>query len=332
MIKLSIIIPFYNAEKYFHQCLDSLFKACSADPRIEIILVDDGSSDKSISIANEYLPKFPNQMHLISQENQGQSAATNNAIQQAKGTYIGFVDSDDWVDKEMFSNMLNTALLHDVDMVICDFKKIFLNGHTKTYQYLQPSKKIINPQKYKRAIFECGFSPWSKLVKKSLFEKYHLYFPKGMIYQDLYLFVLLISKIDSIINIGLPYYNYRMRNDSIIHSWNNNVYDIFKAIEMLHIELHPSYYEELEYLAINEICFISFARYIQNDQTEFKNYFLYSINFISNTFPNWKNNKYLKEKSILHTLYLFLIFKKNFFTVKLLLKIRNLSNFYYVQF
>jgi glycosyltransferase involved in cell wall biosynthesis len=332
MIELSIIVPFYNTEKYFHQCLKSLYEECCADSRIEIILVDDGSSDKSVSIANEYLSKIPNQMYLISQKNQGQSIATNNAILKAKGTHISFIDSDDWIDKGMFSRMLNIALRDNVDMVICDFKKVFLNGRTKIYQYLQPSQEIINPQKYKRAIFECGFSPWNKLVKKSLFEKNHLYFPKDIMYQDLFLFVLLISKIDSIINIGVPYYNYRIRNDSLIHSWNKNVYDIFKVIEMLQIQLDSSYYEELEYLAVNEICFISFARYIQYDTEEFKYYFISSVDFILKRFPYWKENKYLKEKSILHTLYLFFIFKKKFLAVKIVLKIKNLFNFYNVPF
>ena len=91
---LSVIVPFHNTEAYFRQCLASLYAECANDPRIEIILIDDGSTDGSAAIAREFAGRLPRQIRIITQRNQGQSIATNRGIKAAEGTFVGFADSD----------------------------------------------------------------------------------------------------------------------------------------------------------------------------------------------------------------------------------------------
>ncbi len=106
MTKVSIIVPVYNTEKYLRKCLISLVNQTLHD--IEIICVNDGSTDNSLAVLNEFAKKDA-RIKVIDKENEGQSAARNLAIQQAQGEFLGFVDSDDWVDLKYFEELYNTA-------------------------------------------------------------------------------------------------------------------------------------------------------------------------------------------------------------------------------
>ena len=124
-IKVSVIVPVYNVEKYLRQCLDSLVNQTLKD--IEIICINDGTKDNSVEIINEYVKKCPN-IILINQENQGLGMARNNAMKHAKGDYIAFVDSDDWVDTDMYEVLYNKAIETDADIVECDYRMVFENS------------------------------------------------------------------------------------------------------------------------------------------------------------------------------------------------------------
>ena len=118
MPKVSVIVPVYNVEEYLERCLDSLVNQTLKD--IEIIIVNDGSTDGSKEIIQKYLNKYKNIVYL-EKENGGLSSARNYGIPYAKGEYIGFVDSDDYVEITMYENMYNKAIEEKSDMVECDF-------------------------------------------------------------------------------------------------------------------------------------------------------------------------------------------------------------------
>ena len=119
MIKVSIIVPFYNVENYIEKCLQSLVNQTLED--IEILLVNDGSKDRSEEIAKQFIEKYPNKIIYLEKENGGLSDARNYAIPHAKGEYIAFLDSDDYVETNMYEEMYNKAKKEDLDYVECDF-------------------------------------------------------------------------------------------------------------------------------------------------------------------------------------------------------------------
>lgn len=115
--KISIIIPIYNAEKHLRKCINSLINQSYSNT--EIILIDDGSTDKSLNICNEYGKKYSN-IKVIHQENQGVSAARNNGINNSTGNYIGFVDADDYIEEKMLEKMMFQMIKNNLDIVICN--------------------------------------------------------------------------------------------------------------------------------------------------------------------------------------------------------------------
>lgn len=131
---ISIIVPIYNAEKHLTRCLDSIIVSAThfIDTRlIEVILIDDGSTDKSYEIAEVYCKKYP-WMHLLHQENQGPSSSRNKGLAKATGLYTGFIDCDDTIDKNYFSTFLK-SIECEPDIVVFGFKRISLGSEDRTY-------------------------------------------------------------------------------------------------------------------------------------------------------------------------------------------------------
>lgn len=118
--KVSIIMPVYNVEKYLKKCLNSLINQTLDD--IEIICVNDGSTDNSDKILQEFAQK-DSRIKILTQSNKGQSVARNLAIENANGEYLGFVDSDDWVDLDYFEKLYNIAIKYDCDIACAGFKR-----------------------------------------------------------------------------------------------------------------------------------------------------------------------------------------------------------------
>ncbi len=126
---VSIIVPVYDVVQYLPRCLDSI-KAQTLTG-IECIIVDDGAMDGSGKIIDDYVSSFPNLFKVVHQPNQGQGRARNVGIDTASGEYIGFVDSDDWIEPEMFSNLYETAKEKNHDLVICDYDFVYSDGSSK---------------------------------------------------------------------------------------------------------------------------------------------------------------------------------------------------------
>lgn len=125
MIPLSIIVPVYNTEDYLPKCIDSILAQTFHD--FELILIDDGSSDRCGEICDEYAAK-DTRIRVIHSENRGVSAARNTGLDIAQGEYIGFADSDDWIEPEMYETMIRTAQENEVDVVICGIKYVQESG------------------------------------------------------------------------------------------------------------------------------------------------------------------------------------------------------------
>ena len=127
MVKVSVVVPIYNAEKYLKQCLDSIQNQTLTD--IEIIMIDDGSKDGSADISKQYLSD--SRFSYYYKENEGLAAARADGIARASGEYLGFIDSDDWIEPDMYEKMYNAAKSNDSDIVFCNCMENE-NGHKFT--------------------------------------------------------------------------------------------------------------------------------------------------------------------------------------------------------
>lgn len=175
---ISIIVPIYNVEQYLPKCLDSILAQTNKD--IEVILIDDGSTDNSGKIGNRYAKKDA-RIRVFHTENGGLSAARNLGLDKASGEYIGFVDADDWLDREMYEVLLNTAEALGADIVECGFVQEFMSKRVE-----KPAiNRMVSAKEAVEALVggEIQTQVWNKLWKRSLFDTVR--FPDGRNYEDI---------------------------------------------------------------------------------------------------------------------------------------------------
>ena len=183
--KVSILVPIFNVEKYLRQCLDSVVNQSLKD--IEIICINDGSTDSSPEIIQSYAKNDP-RFVVINKSNSGYGDSMNKGLEKATGEYIGIVESDDWVDIDMFENLYEIAAKNDVDVVKSNFYFYSGHGHTnKKFQLVNrvDSEKVINPIETNSVFFPQA-AIWTGLYKKSFLTKNSIAFlpTPGASYQD----------------------------------------------------------------------------------------------------------------------------------------------------
>ncbi len=207
---ISVIVPIYNVEKYVRKCLDSLKGQTLRE--IEVVCIDDGSTDESGKIADEYENQgWPN-FRVIHTENGGLSAARNRGLDEARAQWLMFVDSDDWVDSEFCRVPYETAIENHADIVLFDFYRTTESGRIKRHKKIETNLGLIDSE----MAIDAGVSSWNKLYKKELFQG--IKFPNGCVCEDVGTTHKLIYKASRIFRIEEVLYYYRFRKDSICHS------------------------------------------------------------------------------------------------------------------
>lgn len=213
---ISVIVPVYKVEKYLNRCVDSIINQTYKN--LEIILVDDGSPDNCPKICDEYAMK-DNRIKVIHKENGGLSDARNEGIKIAKGNYIGFVDSDDWIHKSMFENLYSAMANSKADIATCEFirtkDKIQKNDYNN---FFDNSITEYNQEQYIKKFFkigsqECVYYAWNKLYKRNIIDENQ--YPKGLTSEDVVGTYKAILKSKKIITINYPYYYYYYNLESI---------------------------------------------------------------------------------------------------------------------
>lgn len=288
-IKVSIIIPVYNVEKYISKCLDSLVNQTLEE--IEIIVVNDGSPDNSQKIIDKYVKKYPNIIKSFVQENGGQGSARNFGLTKANGEYIGYVDSDDFIELDMYEKMYNKAKEEDLDIVICGSYNVTEDG-IKTIDL----DKIIFDDKKTNAFFG-RMAVWNKIYKKELLEKNKFEFRSKVWYEDLDFTIKAVSRAKKIDYINEPFYDYLIRQGSTMN--NSNVdrnLEILLAFDQIIKDKKLKKYEDIiEYLAIDHIYISAIVRIILADASNDKKIEIINklVKYINDNFSNYKSNKYL---------------------------------------
>ena len=297
MKKVSVIVPVYNVEQYLNECLESLVNQTLEE--IEIIVVNDGSPDNSQDIIDEYVEKYPTKIRSFIKENGGISDARNYGIKKAVGEYIGFVDSDDYVDVTMFEKLYKQASIYKSDIVVCDFIKDYGNSLQRTRNIrnwsLFDSKILENPV----LLFHSKPYAWNKLYKRNMFLDNNMFFPVGQCFEDSAIIYNILYLANKITCVKEQLYYYRVnRLESITNTVNRKMFDIFKSCtSIISFYSKQKEYEEKLFPIIERLCLVHlFARlkaFIRSDEKQLSLEFARNMyDFLDEYLPNWKKNKY----------------------------------------
>ncbi len=213
--KISIIVPIYNTAKYLPTCLDSILNQTYQN--LEIILIDDGSTDNSSQIIEEYTKK-DRRIKSLHQKNAGLSSTRNTGLKTATGDYVTFIDSDDEIDIKMIKKMVEALSSSKADVAVCSFKEIYPNGKVLYFNHDYPQKIYDTEAALRAMLLERGFmlSSTMKLFPKKYFKD--IQFPIDKLHEDVDTTYKLILKADRIIFLPDAYYIYHHHDDSIIES------------------------------------------------------------------------------------------------------------------
>lgn len=288
MIKVSVIVPVYNVYDYLRKCLDSLAKQTLKE--IEIIIVNDGSLDDSQSIIDEYTNKYENMVSYV-KKNGGLSDARNYGIKKAHGEYIAFLDSDDYVDDDMYEKMYQKAKLGNFDMVVCNLKYVYNDKIVLAYSNIENDTTDI-----KKTMLNIYPAAWNKLFKRKLFNN-GLEFKKNVWFEDVEFIYRLLPYIKSIGVVHEHLINYVQRSNSITTTVNEKIYDYINNLNGIveyyqENNLYDVYFNELEYVYVRYI----YATFIKQASKYDYNGYLEAVKVakenVVNNFPKYRRNKY----------------------------------------
>lgn len=211
MTKISIVIPVYNSAKFLAQCMESLINQTLKE--IEIICINDGSTDESLEILKFYSQK-DERIKIVDKENEGQSVARNIGIEMASGEYLGFVDSDDWVDLDYFEKLYNSAKRNNCDMACAGFKKIYEKKIKVGKSFAQEEICATTDSKIVADRIPAHNYVWNKIYRLESWKKHGFLFQAGRFFEDLALVIKIVDKLGRMVTVADTYYNYRINKAS----------------------------------------------------------------------------------------------------------------------
>ncbi len=278
--KVSIIIPFHNVENYILECLNSVISQTLKD--IEIICIDDGSDDKSRQIVEQIKSNDERIILLSTPKAMGQSHARNLGLEVATGEYIGFVDSDDVIEKDMFEKMYNLALSVDSDITMClanllddKTKEVSTNDYYSLRSFEKYSSSCFDAEIAKNEILNYPAVIWNKIYKREFLKSIGAKFSEGYIYEDLPFCYETFVKANKV-NILWEYlYNYRQnRTSSTMQNADKKVYDRIPMVAKTYeIFKGLSYFKEMNGVFVGWIVDDIFHRYTLLEKQYYENYY-----------------------------------------------------------
>lgn len=249
---ISVIVPVYNVEKYLGECLDSIVNQTYKN--LQVILVDDGSTDTSGKICDEYAEN-DERITVVHQENQGAGAAKNTGLELIKGEYFSIIDSDDYIDLSMYEKMISLLEQYDSDIVQCLFKQVYKNKIiVRKYSTVNKVCIVLTPQKYlQQLLYDWKFALFSiKVFKTSLLKD--IRFPVGRKIDDEFFTYKLVCNAKNVVSTSDSFYYYRMRKSSVMNNNGNDrlIYDRidcfverYEYVSSRFPKLKKAYYDKL---------------------------------------------------------------------------------------
>ena len=288
MVKVSVIVPVYNVYDYLSKCLDSLVNQTLKE--IEIIVVNDGSPDESWKIIDKYAKEYPEKIKAYKKENGGLSDARNYGIKKATGEYIAFVDSDDYVDTEMYKKMYNKAKSGNFDMVVCDLNYVYNDKIVRAY-----SNILSDTTNIKKAMLNIYPAAWNKIFKRRFFE--NIEFKKKVWFEDVEFLYRLLPKIKTIGVVNEPFYQYLQREGSITKKQDMRIYNYIDNLNGLVTyyndnKLYDEYKKELEFVYVRYM-YATFIKQATNfTKDEYKKAVNKALENVKEKFRKYYKNSY----------------------------------------
>lgn len=310
-MKLSIIVPMYNVEQYIQQCLDSLVVQTLHD--FEVLVVDDGSTDQGSVIVDKMIEKYPNIIKQLHKKNGGLSDARNYAIPFAKGQYIAFLDSDDYVEPTLYEKLVS-KMDTGYDVVVTNIEYFYENGNPSWIMKGLTDWKCESLSK--RALLSPMFA-WNKIYKAKYFTQDKVQYPLNTWYEDIPVTAPIFATTDNIGYLDETLIHYRQREGSIMSvTKGQRLKEIFEIMKLVRntfkeLQLDKEYHDELEYLHIEHLRLYGMFRFIRSPL--FDELYDLSDSCMEDNYPNWKQNKYVKNLSLKNRIFLKIFNKKNKF-------------------
>ena len=243
--RISVIIPVYNAEEYITKCLDSVMQ--QTIDSLEIICINDGSTDQSLMILKKYKEMYNEvgnrKIIVINQENAGPSAARNKGILEAKGDYIAFVDSDDYIETTMYEELVGRAIKNNLDVVLCSICNHYPDGKSEEYCYLVDTDCILNrdyllrnvcPMLMEENVFG---GPCNRIYKRKFIIENDIRMPENLGYGEDCVFQMhIFDKLESLWIDSRPFYHYVHRNEGQSHAKVGRFQDTLEVLYTIRCE------------------------------------------------------------------------------------------------
>ncbi|MDO5445765.1 MAG: glycosyltransferase family 2 protein, partial [Eubacteriales bacterium] len=321
---LSIIIPVYNVENYLAKCLDSVIYPDLEE--YEIVTVNDGSTDSSAEILEDYQKRYPNIVRIITKENGGLGSARNAAIEPAEGEFLYFLDSDDYLSPRAVREMVDTCRHGGFD--VCFFDAVAVNEEGKVIEDI-PGANIEGGFKLEDNpdVLLFRMNACNKLFRRTLFLDNGIRFRDREWYEDVSCIPKLYILADTLYYERSMWYNYLLRQGSIMNNSklarNTEIINAVEAMNSYYKEkgVFEKYHEQLEYICYYNVLIAATVRVNLIDpdtplQDQFLDYFL-------REFPNYKNNRYVKADPLKYKLLDYLITHKKRRAVHWIMSLNN---------
>ncbi len=293
MKNVSIIIPAYNAEKYIEKCLDSLLSQTLKE--IEIIVINDGSKDNTESIIKSYSDK---RIKYYKNTNHGIGYTRNFGIDKATGKYIMFLDSDDYVEKNICEELYNKAEKDNLDLVICDFYKEYDNGNKETIKTSSFKNSTLkdNPD-----IITEFLSPWGKLYKRELIKDNNIRFVENLKYEDAPFVIEALDRANLIGKVDKCLVHYIVHGNSETTVRDRRIFDILEIVDKIRKYTKNKKYlkDKIDKLTVRIITNYTIQQREQKNKKDAMEFIDKAFDYLKREVPDYKNNKYYTNRGFL---------------------------------
>ena len=296
-IKLSIVVAVYNLEQYLPRCLDALVNQTLED--IEILCVDDGSTDSAPQIIEKYAKMYPDKIKTFHKENGGEFTTRNYGLQRASGEYITFVDTDDYVEPNWAEKLYTAAKENNADLAVCGFERIDLKTNKVVATNMTNfgnTVKEINPKD--DFMLFINPAPWNKVYKREKVKDLKFLPFRG--FNDTMFLASCYTRMKKITFVSDVLYHYYLRYDSQIHTVNKQDVDNLKKylLEVKKLYIKSNKYEEMKYI-LDTFAFLhlgtSVMYRVSYDKTvDMKQMLKCTIKYLDDNFGNWRKSPFLK--------------------------------------
>ena len=313
MSRISIIIPVYNAEKYLGQCISSIANQTMKD--IEIIAINDGSTDNSLRLLDELSSKYAGKLTIINQENKGAGAARNTGLDAATGDFIKFVDADDYLNVDILSNMYELARENNVRLVRGNYQTLlgpFKFEDLCSWSDIRASG-IVDVRNNRDYIITETPGIGNKLIGRELIGD--MRFPEKTKWEDLALMPVVVASSEKLFHMNAPVYNYRVHMNTTINDFINkipNILDIIKCLDIMEAQMRQrglteEYSKQIESLYILHTLFrVENAMLWVNFPHDKKATVISSLlSILDAKYPNWQSNDIINRYGNINGLFKF---------------------------